>query len=140
MKFGGLSENEMQLISEILSSESIPFEVGPDDAIVNFNDNSIKNNLRHFSPPNLSTHMLSISIQDEDFEKISQLSKDRLLDFGITDQAPLPEDFVPHTGHVIQEDLTKNQNRLVAMNLKHQFIIGLIVLGIIWALKMFLKG
>lgn len=137
MKFGGLSENEVEKISKILSSESIPFEVGSDEAIVNFNENSIKNDLRHFSPPNISTHMLSITIADEDFGKISKKSKEHLLDFGITDQAPLPEDFTPHSGHVIQEDLAKNQNRIIAFNLKHQIIIGLLILGIIWAIKTF---
>lgn len=135
MKFGGLSENEVQVISEILASESIPFDIAADEAIVNFNDNSIKNNLRHFSPPTLSTHMLSISIQDEDFGKISQQSKERLLDLGITDQAPSPEDFVPHIGHVIQEELVRNQNRIVASNFKHQLLIGLVIICIMWAIK-----
>jgi hypothetical protein len=71
MKFGGLSESEIQVISKILESEGITFQIETDSDIAFFNERSIKNNLRHLSPPNISTHILSILIEDKDFELIS---------------------------------------------------------------------
>jgi hypothetical protein len=105
MKFGGLSESEVSNISFILNNEGIPFSVGVDQEIEEFNTASMKNNLRHYTPPNISTHILAITIEDEDFSKISHSGKSLLLGLGITDEAPAPEDFSPSTGKSIHQDL-----------------------------------
>lgn len=81
MKFGGLSESEVSKISSILTEEGIEFSVGKDQEIEQFNSGSMKNNLRHYTPPNISTHILAITIEDEHFSKISEQSKIKLLDF-----------------------------------------------------------
>ena len=135
MKFGGLSEKEVQKISAILTQEGIDFTVDKDQEIEEFNKGSMKNNLRHYTPPNISTHILAITIEDEHFSKISESSKIKLMDFGISDQVPSAEDFQPFTGETIHNDLLKGQNRVVAFNLKHQLILGAILLGLFYFFK-----
>ena len=135
MKFGGLSESEVSKISSILTEEGIKFSVGKDQEIEQFNSGSMKNNLRHYTPPNISTHILAITIEDDHFSKISEPSKIKLLDFGITDQVPSEEDFQPFSGETIHNDLLKGQNRVVAFNLKHQLILGATLLILFYFLK-----
>lgn len=68
--------------------------------------------------------------------KHSSPGRESLLTFGITDQAPAPEDFVPDAGTTIHEKLAKDGNRIVAMNLKHQLILLIIAGVLIWLLEM----
>lgn len=140
MKFGGLSENDVNKISEILGQEGITFSIDKDQELEDFNKSSMSNNLRHYSPPNITTHILAIEIADEDFQRMSESAKKELLDFGITDEFPSPEDFVPFTGETIHKELKKNQNRVVATNVLHQLLIaaGLIIVGLV--IKMILKS
>lgn len=141
MKFGGLSENEVSKISTLLKEEEVPFTVGRDEEIDEFNAASMQNNLRHYTPPNISTHVLAITIEDEDFYKISENGRAKLLEFGITDQAPAPEDFKPFTGESIHKDLVDGPKRVVAFNLKHQIIVALLLLFLIWFFRTIdLKG
>lgn len=137
MKFGGLSEAEVGNISTILETEKILFAISKDEEIEAFNATSMKNNLRHYAPPNLSTHMLAITIADEDFAKLSDSSKTQLLEFGITDQAPSPEDFYPQGPESIHKQLAEGPKRLVAYNFKHQLILMALGLLIFWGIKTF---
>lgn len=139
MKFGGLSENDVEKISDVLNAEGITFSISSDDEITEFNTSSMKNDLRHFAPPNISTHVLQMSIQDEDFMKISEQGKQKLLDFGITDQAPAPEDFKPFTGQTIHKELVDGPKKLVASNFKHQLIVAAIGLLLYAIVKLVLK-
>ncbi len=129
MKFGGLSEKEVLGISSILEGEGIPFSVDKDQEIEEFNSASMKNDLRHYTPPNISTHILAVTIGDEDFQKISAAAKAGLLDYGITDQLPSPEEFIPQSGESIHKELLKGPNRMIGVNFKHQLIVGAIVFG-----------
>lgn len=97
----------------------------------------MKNNLRHLSPPIISTDLYAITIKDEDFANLSPASKKKLLELGITDQPPAPEDFVSYTGHSIHKDLLEGPKRMVAYNLKHQIVAGLILLAIYGWIKLF---
>lgn len=133
MKFGGLSEKEVEEISRILSGENIHFSIDKDQEIEEFNQASMKNNLRHYTPPNISTHILAVTLDDGDFSKLSEEARLKLLDFGITDQIPSPEDFVPHTGESIHKELVQGPVRMVAFNFKHQLIMGLVLL-VLWLL------
>jgi hypothetical protein len=135
MKFGGLSESEVGKISDILNVEGISFSVSKDEEIEEFNSISMKNNLRHYTPPNISTHVLQISIEDGDFQKISEAGKSKLLDFGITDQVPSAEDFQPFSGSTIHKELAEGPKRVVAFNFKHQLIAGLVLLVIFFVMK-----
>ena len=135
MKFGGLSESEVEKISAILNAEGVPFSIDKDSEIEDFNSRSIKNDLRHFTPPNISTHILSIAIADEDFLRLSSAAKTKLLDYGITDQAPSPEDFRPFTGSTIHKDLVEGPRRMLAMNFKHQLVAGIVILVIYYLLS-----
>lgn len=128
MKFGGLSEKEVKQITDILNLEGISFSVIKDDEIEDFNKASMRNNLRHYAPPHISTHILAISIEDEDFHKLSDSGRLKLLELGITDEAPAPEDFQPHTGETIHKELVEGPIRMVAFNFKHQLILGLLIL------------
>lgn len=134
MKFGGLSESDVSLISDILRSEDIPFSIEHDQEIEDFNTSSIRNNLRHFTPPNISTNILAITIDDNDFGKLTEISKEKLLALGITDQVPSVEDFKPHTGFSIHQELADGPRKMVAFNFKHQLMLG-ILLVIIYLLK-----
>jgi len=135
MKFGGLSEREIQKISEILSVEGISFEITSDKDIQGFNEASMRNNLRHYNPPVISTHVLAIELSDDDFARISAPAKKKLQELGITDEVPSVEDFIPHTGETIQKELLKGQNRVVAYNLKHQIIVVLVIFFVVWLVK-----
>lgn len=138
MKFGGLSEKELVMISEILQSEGIDFQVGKDIEIEKFNQASMKNNLRHYTPPNISTHILSIEIDDSDFTSLSESARVKLLDFGITDEAPADEDFTPISGEPsVHQELLKGPIRVVAFNFKHQLILAAVFLAIWLLLKSF---
>ncbi len=135
MKFGGLSEEEVEKISKILGQDGVPFGVSQDEAIQSFNTQSIRNDLRHYSPPNISTHCLAIEVEDEDFHRLSKPSRDSLLEFGITDQAPAAADFVPHAGKNIYEELARDTNRVVAMNFKHQLMLVALATLAFWIFK-----
>lgn len=129
MKFGGLSEKEVAGISKILEAEGISFSIDKDQEIEEFNSASMKNDLRHYTPPNISTHILAVTIGDEDFQKISTTSKAKLLVFGITDEVPAPEEFIPQTGESIHKELLKGPNRMIGVNFKHQLIAGAVLLA-----------
>ena len=120
MKFGGLSEDEVEKIKKVLEQEGISFEVGQDQEIVESNDESMRNNLRHYRPPDVSTHILGIFIDDIDFQKLSQVAKKQLMTFGITDQSPTPEDFV--------SDLSRPYKKAEKFKLVH-FIFKYIILA-----------
>lgn len=128
MKFGGLSEIDVSKISAILEAEGISYSVGKDQDIEEFNLKSMENNLRHYTPPNISTHILAITIEDDHFHKISDSGKRNLLDFGVTDQVPSPEDFKPFTGESFHKELIEGPKRLVAFNFKHQLILGVVMI------------
>ncbi len=138
MKFGGLSEIEVNHISQILFADGISFSVDKDQEIEEFNRTSMKNDLRHYAPPNISTHILAITIEDHDFSKLSAAARRKLLEFGITDEVPSPEDFVPHTGESIHKELVKGPVKMVAFNFKHQLIFGVLILFVWFVLDHFL--
>ena len=135
MKFGGLSEQDVTKLSDILNGEGIPFSIESDADMQEFNTTSMQNNLRHFTPPQISTHVLAILIEDEAFSKISEGARAKLLDFGITDQAP--EEFQPFSGTTLHKELVEGPRRMIGFNLKHQLIVGLIMLAVIYFLKQF---
>ncbi len=136
MKFGGLSEQEVAKISDILNGEGIPFSVESDADMQEYNTTSMQNNLRHFTPPSISTHVLAILIEDESFLKTSEGARAKLLDFGITDKAP--EEFQPFSGTTIHKELVHGPRRVIGFNLKHQLIVGLIMLGLMYLVKTYL--
>ena len=136
MKFGGLSEQEVAKISDILNWEGIPFSIESDADMQEINTTSMQNNLRHFTPPSISTHVLAIIIEDEAFSKISEVSRVKILDFGITDKAP--EEFQPFSGTTIHKELVEGPRRMIGFNLKHQLIVGLIMLGLMYLIKTYL--
>lgn len=135
MKFGGLSEKESNIVSEILNEEGIPFSIDKDQEIESFNTSSMKNDLRHYAPPNISTHILAITIEDEHFQKLSISGRAKLLDLGITDEAPSPEDFKSFEGETIHRELIEGPRRMVAFNFKHQLVLALMLLIIFWFFK-----
>jgi hypothetical protein len=100
MIFGGLSEDEIEKIKSILDQEGVTYKAGVDGGILKMNDQSMRDNLRHYKAPDVSTHILAIEIEDEDFQKLSSTEKEGLLHYGITDVAPSPEDFETPTGVV----------------------------------------
>lgn len=135
MKFGGLSESDIQEISKILESEGITFQIETDSDIASFNERSIKNNLRHLSPPNISTHILSILIEDKDFELISDQGKENLLHFGITNLPPDPEDFKPFSGETFHQDLIEGPRRMIGASFVHQLLYGVLILILVYGAK-----
>ena len=136
MKFGGLSEQEVTKISDILNGEGVPFSIETDADMQEFNTTSMQNNLRHMTPPNISTHVLAIIIEDEVFLKMSEAAKAKLLGFGITDKAP--EDFQPFSGNTIHQEIVHGPRRMIGLNLKHQLIVGLIMLALVYLIKNYL--
>lgn len=133
MKFGGLSEEEVEKIKAILEFERISFEVAHDTEILEANEASIQNNLRHYRPPNISTHILSITINDNDLDKMSLAGKEELLAFGITDKAPDPEEFITYSNrpkHPVKLKLFHSLAKVLIFSIL--FILGFIFLNIIF--------
>lgn len=94
MLFGGLSEQEVKSITKILDKENVQFKVAIDGEVIGANKESMEQNLRHYHGANISTHILTIEIEDQSFAGISDSSKDDLLVFGITDIAPSFEETI----------------------------------------------
>ena len=70
MLFGGLSEKEIKLITELLKSSNIDYKISEDQIIKETNDSSIQYDLRHLNSPSISTHILAIEIQDSSLSLI----------------------------------------------------------------------
>lgn len=134
MIFGGLSEKELSQISELLEAEGINFEVSTDDSMMNANQESMGYNLRHLHPPNISTSILAIKLQDNAFEAMSEDLKKKLLDFGITDQ--IPEEFndleTQEEPESIHGQINQNNKKMVGTNFLLQAIIAIMMMVIIW--------
>jgi hypothetical protein len=134
MKFGGLSEKEVDSISTLLESKKIEFEVIMDESILNSNNVTLHNDLRHFSSPSVSTYILAIEIKDGAFATMDESLKKSLLDFGITDQ--VPEEFDIDELTLSDEDpivdlkkinVQGNRN-IVGFNFGLEIIIGILIL------------
>ena len=126
MIFGGLSEKEVVQISSLLEKENIHFEVVSDETIMNSNELSMRNNLRHLTGPNISTHVLAINISDDAFAKMGDELRAKLLTYGITDEAP--EEFSaqgssenPH--EMIHRQMLDGNKRVIGWNLMHLVIL-----------------
>lgn len=104
MRFGGLSEQEVENIKIILEKDNVSFKIVVDGEVVSSNKDLMESNLRHFHGANISTHILAIEIEDNSFAKISASSKQELLHFGITD-------IVPSFGETIEEVVHKLENK-----------------------------
>ncbi|MFT6633034.1 MAG: hypothetical protein ACJAS4_003003 [Bacteriovoracaceae bacterium] len=124
MKFGGLSEKEIEKITKLLGVEGIVFEIKADLDMIESNEESMKHNLRHLSSPSISTHVLSLDVEDDAFSKMSEDLKAKLLVFGITDQVPDELEFTNEKPELIQGELLNGNKRLIGKSLLHQLIIG----------------
>lgn len=124
MKFGGLSEKEIKNITNLLGAEGIVFEIKTDQDMIDSNDESMKHNLRHLSSPSISTHVLSINVEDEAFLTMSEELKEKLFEFGITDQVPDELEFSNVEPEMIQSELLNGNKRLIGKSLLHQLVIG----------------
>ena len=134
MLFGGLSEQEVQLVSALLESEGLKFEINTDQGMINANKESMQYNLRHLNAPTISTHVLAISVEEDAFDKMSEGLKAKLLDLGITNQAPPDFDFddEPFAENVKRELLVGNKKQ-VGMYAWHQLLMMIVIsFFIIW--------
>lgn len=122
MIIGGLSEKELQLITDLLNTEKIPFEVGTDENMMKSNQDSMQHNLRHLNSPSISTHVLALKLEPSAFEQMSESLKKSLLDFGITDQ--IPEDLIIEDKEVefVQSEITNGNKRLIGKFFLHTTI------------------
>lgn len=127
MKFGGLSEKEVERISIILEKENIDFKVLMDDEVMTYNNDSIKENLRHYSGAKLSTHVLSIDIPEGALLTISEESKIGLLDLGITTEVP---DFEDTIDEVVDKLQNKKKQPLFLEKWGNR-LVGLIIVGFV---------
>lgn len=96
MKIGGLSEQEVKKIGALLDSEKVPHEIKVDEEMLQRNEQSLNSldRARFRTGRGISLHVLSIEFEDESFSKMSDVLKERLLDFGITDMVPDESDFL----------------------------------------------
>lgn len=124
MKIGGLSEKEVDVISELLATENIAHEIQVDQEMLDANNQSMQYNLRHLSAPSISTDVLSIQISEKAFSEISKDLKEKLLDHGVTDEIPSELDFTSEHAGSIQSELLKGRKRVVGINFSHQLLIG----------------
>lgn len=139
MQCNGLSEQEMQKISKLLDSEDIKFRVSSDSSMLNFNEQSMQNNLRHLNSPSISTHVIQMEIPDEEFSKMSSELKAKLLDFGITDDIPSELEFSDHADPnlEIQNMKLASDRKIIGVNFFHIIILSLVIYGLGYFLKLF---
>ena len=83
MNFGGLSENEYKQVIDLLTKAEIPHSGEVDEGMTNANKENMGNDIRHLSPSSISTHILSITIKEEDLSKIDATLKNKLEKYGI---------------------------------------------------------
>lgn len=124
MKFGGLSEKEIQKLTELLDAEGISFDVSTDQDMIDNHNQSMKYNLRHLNAPSISNHILSLVINDESFSKMSPELIEQLLSFGITNKIPSDLEFSEEAPELIQKELLKGNERLVGSSFLHQLLIA----------------
>lgn len=129
MIFGGLSEKELIKISELLEQENIKFSTQVDSAMMQTNDQSMRHNLRHLNPPSISTDILAIEIDTNDFESMSESLTAKLLNFGITNKVPEGLDLDNSNPEPIQQELMKGNKRVIGRNFINEIIL-LILLGV----------
>ncbi len=135
MKFGGLSQKEAKVLTDIFDSHRIPYELMADDELLEINRLSMRNNLRHFNPPSITTHILAVEVRDEDLEKLSEATRILLRAFGDSRDAPEFTDLPEKPSHV-QKELLLGNKRVVGMNFMLHALVGLLLL----AVYVFLRG
>lgn len=139
MIFGGLAEKEVEEISKILNEANIEFKVSTDENIQNFNKKSMNNDLRHFGSTSISTHILSIELDNKAMEKLDEQTKAKLLKFGITDEVPEGFEIDESTIHDDQQsnvhhEILKGNRQMVGKSLLVQIVIILgfaLIVGVI---------
>ena len=132
MIIGGLSEKDVQKISSLLKSESISFTVEMDNSMMDANDYSLKNDLRHLSSPSISTHILSIYLPEDSFSNMSDNLKKNLLEFGVTNEIPDELDLTSLSPEPIQFEMTKGNKRVVGKNFLYECLLAVIVSIVIY--------
>ena len=90
--FGSLAQSEVKVITKLLDSETIPYEVMTDDSVLESNRESINYDLRYLFPAKISTNVLAIEVSDEAFNSMSSELKSQLLDYGISNE--LPDEYI----------------------------------------------
>jgi hypothetical protein len=83
MNFGGLSENEYKQVIDLLTKAKVPHSGGVDEGMTTANKENMGNDIRHLSPSSISTHILSITIKEQDISLIDQDLKTKLEKYGI---------------------------------------------------------
>jgi hypothetical protein len=131
---GALSERDVEKISLLLKGENISFTVEMDTSMMEANDYSLKNDLRHLSSPSISTHILSINLPEGSFSKMSDDLKKNLLEFGITNEIPVELDLTSLNPEPIQHEIINGNKRLVGKNFLYECILTVIVSIVIYFL------
>lgn len=130
MILGGLSEKEVEEISKKLTDEGIRFSIKQDEDIARSNAHSLQNNLRHLNSPSISTHILSIHIDSNDYEKRSESLKEFLNRYHISQDVP-PD--MEQKGGSVQEthsEILKGNHRLIGHAFFHQVLLFIGALAI----------
>ncbi len=123
MVFGGLSEKEVEKISQILEESNIEFNVVMDNQMMDINDESMQYNLRHLNSPSISTDILAIEITTESFENMNEETANKLLDFGITNQVPEELEVDNDEPEAVQKQLITGNMRIIGHNFVHQLLL-----------------
>lgn len=134
MLIGGLSEKELQTITELLDSEKIEYSIKTDESILKVNEESLQNNLRHLNSPSISTDILALELVPEAFDSMSPDLKAKLLDLGITNEIPKDLFVEDKEVEIVQHEINTGQKRLIG----HYAIHSLIASGIMLLIYYFL--
>ena len=107
--------------------------------MLNHNDESMQNNLRHLNSPSISTHILQIEIAEGEFSKLSENAKSKLLNFGITDQIPSELDFseTDQPNVDIQKMKLASDRKIIGINFFHVIILSIVIYVLGNFLKLF---
>jgi hypothetical protein len=122
--FTKLSEKEMNQISSILDSENIPYQVLMDEQELEQNKEKAQKVYNKRKSINYSNTILSIQMDQSDFETLSDNAKEKLLPLGITTQ--IPEGLFEESQ---SEKIVKKEN-LFFVIIKKLFTIGFLLFAL----------
>ena len=125
MKIGGLGQRECDELKLLLDAEGINYSIAVDQDLVESNEALKKETLAHYHPGNVQTNLLIITIEPNEFDKISESTLSVMKELGyFTDNLPHPSEFEVYNEdepEYLKEIRKKKEKRLM-------FVLGLTTL------------
>ncbi len=135
--FGSLAQSEVKAITKLLDSETISYKVMRDDSVLESNRESINYDLRYLFPAKVSTNVLAIEVSDEEFSRMSNDLKSKLLDYGISNE--LPDEYIGlNFEQIDHSDLSSGSSSSKSMYTFWNLVGAVVIIVAVFLLKILL--